>query len=182
MAVEFYTVFYSMVSVFLLAYSANYNVFLQEKTNRTIHCLLSTPLNIRIIWLGKSLAVFSIGYCLSFVLSALFIILINYMYNDDAVIIPSVYGFVSLFLFNPVISFSIVGIIGLLTLISRDETKVRIGSFLFIFALLLFLKPGRIGLGASLVPIQLLISSILAVIVLLGLKLLTNDRVILSID
>jgi ABC-2 type transport system permease protein len=182
MAVEFYTVFYSMVAVFFIAYSANYNVFLQEKTNKTIHSLLSTPLDIKTIWFGKSLAIFTLGYCLSLVLSAIFITMINFMFSDTGVIVPSMYGFIALFLFNPVMTFSIVGIIGLLTLISRDETKVRIGTFLFIFALMLFLKPGRISMGLPLIPFQILISLILIAIVLLGLKLLTNDRVILSID
>jgi len=69
-----------------------------------------------------------------------------------------------------------------MTLISRDEMKVRIGFFLFIFALLYVLNPRKLVVGFSILPVQIALCVVLAVITLIGLKLLINERVITSIE
>ncbi|HUV37527.1 MAG TPA: hypothetical protein VMX58_11355 [Patescibacteria group bacterium] len=181
-SVDFYCVFYSILAALILAYAANYNVFLQEKTNRTIHSLLSTPLTLRRVWFGKTLAVFTVGYSLSIGLSVLFLFVINNRLDTPGFVYPSIHAVISLVLINPVICFLIIGIIGIMTLISRDEMKVRIGFFLFIFALLYVLNPRKLVVGFSILPVQIALCVVLAVITLIGLKLLINERVITSIE
>ena len=75
-AIDFYFIFYSIIIVLFLAYAANHNLFLQEKITKTIHSLLSTPLNIKTIWLGKTLAIFTVGYILSLITSFIFLFII----------------------------------------------------------------------------------------------------------
>jgi ABC-2 type transport system permease protein len=181
-AVDFYCVFYSIMSALILAYAANYNVFLQEKTNRTIHSLLSTPLTIRRVWLAKTLAVITVGYSLSIGLSILFLLVINNRLDASGFVYPSPHAVISLILINPVICFLIVGVIGIMTLISRDETKVRIGFFLLIFASLYFLNPRKVTVGFSMLPVQIILCAVLGGIVLVGLKLLVGERVITSVE
>ncbi len=181
-AVDFYCIFYSLMTVLILTYAGNYSVFLREKADKTILCLLSTPLSIKVIWLGKTLALFALGYSLSLLSSLTFVVIVNKMFQIDTIITPSPYGYVSIFLINPVICFSIIGILGIMTFLSRDELKIRYGSFLFIFALLYFLRPDRISIGHSLIYLQILISIIMFGLTLIGLKFLKNERVVLSTD
>lgn len=134
------------------------------------------------IWLGKTLALFTLGYSLSLVSSLIFVLIVNKLFRIDTIIAPSLYGYVSIFLINPSICFSIIGILGIMTFLSRDELKIRCGSFLFIFALLYFLRPDRVSIGLSLTRFQILISFVLIGLTLIGLKFLKNERVVLSTD
>jgi len=181
-AIDFYFIFYSVMIVLLLAYSANYNLFLQEKTTKTIHSLLATPLNIKTIWLGKTLAICTMGYILSFILSFVFLFILNNFIVTGKNIYPSIHGIISLLLINPIICIFLVGNIGILTLISKDEMKVRIGFFIFIFASLYFINPKKVSADLSLFPYQLIIVLILFVITNISLKFLSNEKVILSVD
>lgn len=181
-AVDFYLIFYSLITVLILTYAGNYSVFLREKADKTLHCLLSTPLNIRVIWLGKTLALLALGYSLSLLSSFIFVLIANKLLRIDTIIAPSPYGYVSIFIFNPVICFSIIGILGIMTFLSRDELKIRYGSLLFIFALLYFLRPDAISIDLSLIRFHILISAFLIGLTLIGLKFLKNERVVLSTD
>lgn len=179
-AVDFYFIVYSLATVLLFTYAGHDSAFLTEKSNRTIHSLLSTPLDIRTVWLGKTLALFTVGYLLSLVLSFVFIAVGNSYLDAETLVTPSFYGYISIFLFNPVIAFSLIGIMGALTLLMRDEMKIRYGSLLLIFALFLFLRPGRIGIDRSLPLYQSGVSLVFAAGALLARARLRNERVILS--
>jgi ABC-2 type transport system permease protein len=181
-AMDFYFIFYSIMTVLLLAYSANYNIFLQDKIKKTIHSLLSTPLNIKTIWLGKTLAIFTVGYILSLILSFIFLLILNNYIVPDKNIFPSIYGIISLLVINPFICILLIGNIGILTLVSKDETKVRIGFLVFLVAPLFFLKPEKLNVDLSILPYQIIVVLVLFIITYISLKFLSNEKVILSVD
>lgn len=181
-AIDFYFMFYSIMIVLLLAYSANYNLFLQEKITRTIHSLLSTPLNIKTIWLGKTLAIFTVGYILSLILSFVFLFIVNNYIVADKTIFPSIHGIISLLAINPIICIFLIGNIGILTLVSKDETKVRIGFFICILASLYFFKPEKLSVDFSIIPYQIVVVLMLFIVTNISLKFLSNEKVILSVD
>lgn len=181
-AIDFYFIFYSIVIVVLLSYSANYNLFLQEKVKKTIHSLLSTPLDIKTIWLGKTLAIFTVVYILSIISSFIFLFIVNKYVVVDKTIFPSVHGIISLLAINPIIGIFLMGNIGILTLVSKDETKVRIGILLFFFASMFLLRPEKLKVDVSLVPYQIIVMLILFIVTKISLKFLSNEKVILSVD
>ncbi len=180
--IDFYFIFYSIMVVLLLTFSANYNLFLQEKVAKTIHSLLSTPLDIKTIWLGKTLAIFTIGYSLSFILSFIFLLIVNSSSISDNTIFPSMHGYISLLAINPFICVFLIGNIGIWTLVSKDETKVRIGFMIFMFASMYFFQPSKLNLGLSIIPYQIIFLLILFVATNISLKFLSNEKVILSIE
>jgi ABC-2 type transport system permease protein len=180
--IDFYFIFYPIVIVVLLSYSANYNLFLEEKTKKTIHSLLSTPLDIKTIWLGKTLAIFTVVYILSIIASFVFLFLVHNYIVFNKTVSPSIYGIISLLVINPIISIFLMGDIGIFTLISKDETKVRIGILIFFFASIFFFRPDMLKADVSLVPYQVAIMLILFIVTRISLKFLSNEKVILSVD
>jgi hypothetical protein len=76
--------------------SMGYTSMIREKSRGNIQSLLATTLNIKDIWLGKSIAVFIPGFILGELLTLITLITINYIY-----FVPTV-GF----LFNPWIAVS----------------------------------------------------------------------------
>ena len=181
-AIDFYFIFYSIMIVLLLAYSANYNLFLYDKITKTMHSLLSTPLNIKTIWLGKTLAIFTVGYTLSLILSLIFLFIVNKFIVTNGNIFPSVYGIISLLTINPIICILLIGNIGIITLLSKDETKVRIGFFIFIITCLYFLKPEKFDVDLSIFIYQIIFVILLFIVTNISLKFLSNEKVILSVD
>jgi hypothetical protein len=95
---------------------------------------------------------------------------------------PSIHSLLTLVLINPVICFSIIGLVGVITLLSRDEMRVRIGFFLFLFALLYVLNPRKLMVGLSILPIQVAVCIGLIGVTSISLKFLTNERVIISTE
>ncbi len=182
LAIDFYFLFYSILFILFLAYSANYQLFLQEKVSNTIHSLLSTPLNIKTIWLGKTLAILTVGYILSIILSFAMLIIINHSIISAQTLFPSTHGLISLLVINPIICLFLIGFIGIVTMLSKDETKIRIGFYIFIGALFYFLKPNKFNIEFSFIIYQIIVIILLFVITKIGLKFLSNEKVILSID
>lgn len=179
-AIDFYFTFYSIIIVLMLGYSANHTLFLREKTTKTLHSLLSTPLDIKTIWMGKIMAIFSIGYVLSLLLSFLFLILIHQVFDPVVAILPTLQGYLSLFVINPIISMSILGLLGIFTLISKDELILKYGFFIIIFGTIYFFKPDKITIGNSIILFQFALSIVLVIINYLCSKLLSNEKIILS--
>ncbi|UCF04431.1 MAG: hypothetical protein JSV33_10870 [bacterium] len=180
--IDFYFSFYSIIAVMILAHTANYTVFLRDKANGTLESLLAAPVHIRHVWLGKTLAVFLVGYTIAVVLSFAFVLVANHTFGPSIALVPSGYGYLSLFVLNPVICVLIIGLLGICTLLVRDYLVVRYGFFGIWFALFYFLKPAGRLIGVSVIPVQAAAILGLAILVFFALRLLTNERVVLSVE
>lgn len=178
---DYFLTYYSFVIVLFISYAAIYRVFYREKNNATLSALLATPVNIRSIWLGKSLAVFLCAYAISILFSLAFIILANY-YAYAPVTLPSLNSVGLFFTLIPVNAFLMVAILGLLYLIIKDEMKVRVGFFIMIFGTFYLVK--RNGILGDVTPLafQSALFVIMGLILAVLLKFLKNERVVLSMD
>ncbi len=181
-AIDFYFTYFSIMVVLLIAYSANYEVFFQDKVRKNLEALLVTPVNLKQIWFSKTLAIFLVGYVLSIILSFVFLIILHYSFHPATTILPSVYSYVSMFIINPILCVGLIGIYGLLTLLLKDEMKIRIGFFGLIFGLLYFMRPNNLALGFQMFPFYLIILVILMLLCYIGVRFLNNERIILTSD
>lgn len=181
-AIDFYFSYFSVMVILLIAYSANYEVFFQDKVRKNLEALLATPVNVRQIWFSKTLAIFLVGYILSILLSIVFLIIVNISFNPAVIILPSIYSYASIFIFNPIICVGLIGLFGLLTFLLKDEMKIRIGFFGLMFGLFYFMKPDKLALGFQMFPIYLLVSVALVLLIFVGAKFLNNERIILTSD
>jgi ABC-2 type transport system permease protein len=153
-----------------------------DKVKRTLESLLATPLSLRQIWLGKSLAVTLPGTSIALLVSLLALLAMNLMLivpNAGSFIMPNIISLVTGLIIMPVMAFFVVSLVGFLQLIM---TNPRIANFVFI----------GIFLGIYLSTLTELAASwnftfiyLIATIILIGLthfiaRFLTKERVILS--
>ncbi len=178
---DLFVLYYSIMVVLFISYAAVYRVFYREKNTGTLTSLLATPLSIRQIWFAKTLAVFLAGYGLSALLIIAVTVYLNYV-SAAAILLPSDYALVSYFVVNPILMFLLIGILGVLYLLIKDEMKARIGFFILIFGALYFTRAETLPIGWS-APGYLLLAG-LGLTVVLGalISLLNNERIILSMD
>ena len=170
-----------MFSIFVCSVFANYSVIV-DKARRNIESLMATPVNIKQIWLGKSLAVtlpsLMVGIIIA-VLSYLVMSIWFVMPKTGIFIIPNIWAIVSAVLFVPALLFAIVSIV---TYIQLVVTNPRIGNFVFsgIFFLLLIGVNTLSGVGLSFALIYLGVIIVCAVISYILSLSLTKERVMLS--
>jgi len=173
-----------MYSIFICSAFANYAVIV-DKAKRNIENLMATPVSIKQIWLGKSLAVtipsIMVGYIVA-ILVYLAMAIILVMPKTHAFIFPSILAIVSALIIVPTLIFSIVCIV---TYIQLIITNPRIASFVFsgIFIILLFGVNALGGFGISLnyfAWIYLGIAGICAAISYFLSFSLTKEKVLLS--
>ena len=173
-----------MFSIFVCSVFANYAVIV-DKAKRNIESLMATPVSIKQIWLGKTLAVTlpSLGVGITVAILSLLIMDIGFiMPKTGSFVIPDAVAIVSTLLIIPVLIFIIVSIV---TYIQLVITNPRIGNFVFsgFFFLLLFGSniPSALGL-----PFSYFALIYLGFIVICGgisyflSRLLTKERVLLS--
>ena len=145
--VDFYVLFIVPFVILYIAHCANYNLFAKEKITKTLHSLLATPLDLKTIWLGKSISITILGYFISIITVLAFILIINLYIipvslsiKTSTLLLPSLYGFISLFIINPIICLSLIGLIGILTFKIKDESKVRLIIFITLIGTVAILK------------------------------------------
>jgi len=173
-----------MFSIFICSVFSNYAVIV-DKAKRNIESLMATPVSIKQIWLGKSLAVtmpsLMIGYAVA-ILSYLVMAIWFVMPKTNSFIFPSVLAIISDLVIVPMLVFVIVCIV---TYIQLIITNPRIASFVFsgIYLLLLFGVNvlGGFGISRNYLALIYLAMTILCAITNYFLSFhLTKEKVLLS--
>jgi ABC-2 type transport system permease protein len=173
-----------MFSNFICSIFANYAVIV-DKAKRNIESLMATPVSIKQIWMGKSLAVTlpSIGIGIGMAIVSYLVLDLGFVVPKTGIFIfPTIVSVLSAVIIVPVLLFVIVAIV---TYIQLIITNPRIGNFVFsgVFIILLIGGEALLGLGLStnyLALIYLAMILVCAGIVYLLSFSLTKERVLLS--
>jgi ABC-2 type transport system permease protein len=172
-----------MYSIFVCTIFANYSVVL-DKAKRNLESLMVTPVGIKQIWLGKSLAVtlpsILIGISIA-VLSYIIITFMAVMPNTGGFIFPDTLAIVSAIIIIPILIFTIVSIV---TCIQMVISNPRIANLVFtgLFLVLLFGANALGGFGLS-INFAVIYAGVIALCIIISWVLsrsLTKERVILS--
>lgn len=177
-------------SACLIGLGVNMNVFAfqtmtREKSRGNIAALLATPLKVRHIWIGKSLAVFLPGLVLGEVLGLISLLAVNYIY-----FVPRV-GFllnpwiaISSFVAVPLIYLSLSLLVHIIGLTGKPATgNVIVQIFLPVFASLMINLGIRHVLDAaswSFTLANLGLAVVIGIIAILLRQRLTRERIVLS--
>jgi ABC-2 type transport system permease protein len=124
-------------SILVCAIFAQYSVIV-DKAKRNIESLMVTPLSLKQIWLGKSLAVTLPSIIIGLAVSILAYLITNFtvvMSETGSFIFPSVVSIVTAFILVPLLIFSVVTIVIYMQLIISNP---RIANFVFTGLFLLF--------------------------------------------
>jgi ABC-2 type transport system permease protein len=173
-----------MYSIFICTIFANYSVVL-DKAKRNIESLMATPVSIRQIWVGKSLAITLPSLAIGLAISIIVYVIINIGFvvpKAHLFVVPSALAIVSVFILIPLSLFSVVMIV---TEIQLTITNPRIASLVFtgIFILLIFSINALGGLGLSVGYYALIYVGVIVLCALIALILarsLTKEKVLLS--
>jgi len=173
-----------MYSIFVCSIFANYSVIL-DKAKRNMESLLATPISVRQLWIGKSLAV-----CLPSVVIGLGVSILAYLVMNFGFVVPKVGGFIfpsalsiiSAIVIAPILVFSVVMVVTCIQLIIANP---RIASLVFtgIFILLVFGVNilGGLGISIDFFPIVYMgVILICAMISYILSQFLTKEKVLLS--
>jgi ABC-2 type transport system permease protein len=174
----------AMFSTYVCSIFANYAVVV-DKAKRNLESLMASPVSIKQIWLGKSLAVTlpSLGVGLAIAIISFLVMDIGFVApKAGGLVIPDPLAFVSTFILVPILVF---GIVTIVTYIQLVVTNPRIGNFVFsgIFILLFFGINALGGFGVSIRYFSLVYLGliILCAVVSYILSLsLTKEKVLLS--
>ena len=153
-----------------------------DKAKRTLESLLATPLSLRQIWLGKSLAVALPGVTIALLVSLLALLAMNLVIVVPAVgsfIMPSVLSLVTGLVIVPVVAFLVVSLVSFLQLIMAKPTIANfafIGIFLGIYLAIITEWAAYWDFSF----IYLMATIFLVAVTLFLARFLTKERIILS--
>lgn len=153
-----------------------------DKAKRTLESLLATPLSLRQIWLGKSLAVALPGVTIALLVSLLALLAMNLVIVVPTVgsfIMPSVLSLVTGLVIVPVVAFFVVSLVSFLQLIM---TNPRIANFafigIFIGIYLAIITEWAASWDFSFIYLMAIV--FLVVVTLFLARFLTKERIVLS--
>lgn len=106
-------------------------LFLEERVSGSYEALFTTPLNIGQIITGKALASFAFSYVMA--ITAVTGMLISLFINRSLFLIPSILGFVGVFVSIPFFSFSFVRLYGTLMFSIKNIQNLYVFRYIFIF-------------------------------------------------
>lgn len=180
MALDTYAGFLFLGTSLALAWGLTTRPFMMEKAEQTIETLLTTPLSLRAIWLGKTVSVFALSYSVALVNGLVLILLLNHAAGGGGFVGPSPLAWLNLLATVPVLIFTFIALAGLAEMILMHP---RIGQFL---AFGIFFVVYRAGLtwspGPGLVGvIYCLAAVVLLVIMAFATRFLSRERIVLSI-
>lgn len=175
----------SFISIGIYASVFAFQSITREKARGSIQALLATPLGVRDIWLGKSLAVFLPGLALSAVLTLAALLAINYIYfiPDMGFIITS-WMIVSNFVAVPLVYLALSLLVHMVGLAGRPGTGNAIAQVIMpvMIALMINLAVRDMpSAGSPLFAVILLcVAAVIGIIVLMTRSMLTTERIVLS--
>lgn len=153
-----------------------------DKNKRTLESLLATPLSLRQVWLGKSLAVALPSVIMALVVSLVVVLVVNVRLVAPVAgsyVMPSVLSWVAGLVIVPLLVFVVVCLVTLLQLIIANP---RIATFVFT-GIFLAVYMGTITEATAswnFAFIFLVIAVFFAALVLFLARFLTKERVVLS--
>jgi len=173
-----------MYSIFVCSIFANYSVIV-DKAKRNIESLMATPISVKQLWIGKSLAVALPSVVIGLSVSILAYIFLNIgfvMPKTHSFMFPDILAVLSAIIVIPVLIFSIVTIVTDIQLIISNP---RIANFVFtgIFILLIFGVNALGGLGVSIGYFPLVYLGVIVLCAIVSYVLsrsLTKEKVLLS--
>ncbi|HXZ94931.1 MAG TPA: hypothetical protein VEG28_03355 [Dehalococcoidia bacterium] len=173
-----------MYSIFVCSIFANYSVIM-DKAKRNIESLMSTPVSVNQIWIGKSLAVTLPSIIVGISISILVYLIMNFGFvipKTHSFIFPSAIAIVSALIVVPIL---VLGIVSIVIYVQLVITNPRIASLVFtaIFLLLIFGVNALGGLGVSINYFPLIYLGVIvvcAVVCLILSRFLTKEKVLLS--
>jgi ABC-2 type transport system permease protein len=173
-----------MYAIFVCSIFATYSVIV-DKAKRTIESILASPVSVKEVWMGKSLAVTLPSLVIGIIISILGYSIINLgfvMPKTGTFIVPDVLAIISAIIIVPLLVFAIVTVVINIQLIISNP---RIANLVFtgIF-ILLVLSVNTLGvLGISINYFPLVYAGLIVICTLISLILarsLTTEKVILS--
>ena len=173
-----------MYSIFVCSIFANYSVIM-DKAKRNIESLMSTPVSVNQIWLGKSLAVTLPSIIVGISISILVYLVMNFGFvipKTHSFIFPEAIAIVSALIVVPILVLCIVSIVIYVQLVIANP---RIANLVFtaIFILLIFGVNALGGLGVSINYFPLIYLGVIVVcagVCLILSRSLTKEKVLLS--
>lgn len=153
-----------------------------DKTKRSFESLLATPLSLREVWLGKCFAMAAPGTVVSLAVSAVLIVLLNYL-----VVVPATGAFVfpdpvmlaTGFLVVPLMTFFIILLVGIFQFIMTDARIPNI-AFSLIFMGVYMTTITKVNATWNFALIYLAITAAIGAATVICSRFLTKERVILS--
>ncbi len=155
---------------------------LMDKTKRTLESMLATPVSLRQIWIGKSMAVALPSVIIALLVSFLALLVLNQTVVIPAVgrlIVPGILSLVNGLVVIPVMAFFVVSIVNFLQLTMVNPRTANL-VFPVIFMGLFIGTITRLSKPWDYTLIYLLVTLFLVIITLVLSRFLTKDRVILS--
>ncbi|MFH1381664.1 MAG: hypothetical protein ABIH70_02095 [Chloroflexota bacterium] len=162
---------------FLAAYA-----IIMDKAKRTLESLLATPLSLKQIWLGKSLAVALPGIAIMLIILTVIVVALNFAFIVPLVgyfIMPDPLSIVTTVIIIPVMVFFVVLMVSLFQLTMANP---RIANFAYIALFLGIYFATVTGLTATwdLSVIYLVLTVVLAAATFVLSRFLTKEKIVLS--
>jgi ABC-2 type transport system permease protein len=172
-----------MYSIFICSIFANYSVIM-DKAKHNIESLMVTPVSLKQIWMGKSLAVTLPSIMVGIGVAVLAYVGMNFGFvipQTGVFIVPDALAIVSALVFVPVLIFSIVAVVIYVQLVVSNP---RIGNLVFTGIFLILLLGvnvlGGLGIEVNFGEIYSGVIVLCAVISFLLSRSLTKEKVLLS--
>jgi ABC-2 type transport system permease protein len=155
-----------------------------DKAKRTLESLLATPLSLRQVWLGKSLAVALPSLLISLPVSCIAIIVLNVVVIEPKVntfIIPGALPIVISLLITPLVTFFVVAIVSFLQLTTANPRIANLAFSVIFVGIYIYLQT----ISNPTVTWYFALIYLSAMLVLVGVtafldRVLTKEKVILS--
>jgi len=162
-----------------LAWGLVQEIFYGEKARRTLETLLSTPLDLTTIWLGKTLAATVIAAIVAAPTTVLFILLVNLTTRSSPIILPASPALLQGLIVTPFLLLAFIGLTGVSLWLLFDPRPAMYIAMLVIFivhGLGMFLASNWLIVGLTMgIALGLLGFTVIAV------RLLKRERVVLII-
>jgi hypothetical protein len=175
--VDLYLTFFYMATGSIMSWGLTTQSFTGDKAK--VETLLTTPLSMHAIWLGKTLALFLFCYVIASFCAIGFVVYVN-LQSATGLILPSIFGGLSA-LFCPIALF---GVMALNNLIQLKLAQPIIGQFVyfgFIFALYRTGTHFGSNLGITTVLGYAALILVILIAVTLLAKSLKKEKIILSL-
>jgi ABC-2 type transport system permease protein len=153
-----------------------------DKAKRTMESLMSSPLSLRQIWLGKSLAVALPGVVIAILVTVLTFLAMNLAIavpKTGGFIIPSFLPLVTGLVIVPVMAFVVVSLVNFLHLVIANARLANL-AFIGIFFAIYFFSVTSLGSSWNFSLIYLVATVFLIMLATFLTRFLTKERVILS--
>ena len=170
-----------LICLVLSAYS-----IVMDKLKRTLESLLATPLSLRQVWIGKSLAVALPGAAVALVVSLLMLLAMNLIIIVPAVghpVLPTVLSLATGMVLAPLLGMLVVSLVSVLQMIMANP---RIANFAFMAIFFVVYFGVYSGVSARLSPSgDFSVAYLIAILLLAAVtyflsRFLTKERVVLS--